>query len=209
MRPALAILAAVLLLAGCAGKTTSASTASPSSSPSPVFTVPTRLFSSAALGVSFRCPAAWPRTWTGPLVRHFADDISTGGVGFRGQDGQVGAYVSFIRPAKHEPPYPFADADNSDLAQQRSSTGNKILYAGLTTIDGLRLVEIESISGAPRGVRPWRFLEFTSAGEGGMANASTTSSLLLFVGCPASEWAKQRGTLMAILASMQFSRPRG
>ena len=201
----------MLLLAGCAAEATSASTASPSSSPSPVFTVPTRaLQQRRPLGVSSRCPAAWPRTCDrapGEALRgrhkHRWGRVS------RTRRAQVGAYVSFIRPAKHEPPYPFADADNSDLAQQRSSTGNKILYAGLATIDGLRLVEIESISGAPRGVRPWRFLEFTSAGEGGMANASTTSSLLLFVGCPASEWAKQRGTLMAILASMQFSRPRG
>ena len=89
MKLALVILVAVLLLAGCAGKTTPALTASPSPIPSSVFTVPTRLFTSAALGVSFRYPASW-RLWARGLVLqslhgqeepwHFFS-LSSGGMG--------------------------------------------------------------------------------------------------------------------------------
>ena len=180
------------------------STASKNASPTPVFPVPSKRFSSAALGVSFRYPAAWRAATPGVVMK---DDDGT--VGFRGRHGAVGLDVSFIRPAEHAPPFPFGNADSLDLSNQRSSTGDKVLHAGLVTMDDLRLVEIDSLGGALPGQVRWRFVQFSSAGMGGDLNTLRTSLVLLYVACPASQWSAQRATLMAVLTSMRFARPKG
>jgi hypothetical protein len=167
------------------------------------FTAPTKTFSSAALGVSFRYPVAWRAVTSGVAMK---DDDGT--VAFRDASGAVGVVVDFIRPAKHATPFPFGAADSTDLSSQRSSTGDKVLRSGLVTMDGLRLVEIESIGGAVPGHVRWHFIEFSSAGMGGDLNTLHTSLLSLYVASPASRWSAQRATLMAVLASMRFMRPK-
>lgn len=121
-----------------------------------------------------------------------------------------GRRLGHLPPSRQgRPPLPFGDADSSDLATQRSSTGDKIIQSGLLTIDGLRLAEIESLTSGTRDVPAWYFLQFSSAGVGGDLSALHTSLLGLDVACPASLWPTQRATLMAVLASMRFARPKG
>ena len=195
-----------LFASGLAACSSSGSGLTPSTTPSPTatFTTPTRTFSSAALGVSFRYPAGWQAMTPGVVVK--GDD---GTAGFRGPSGEVGVTVAFVRAAEHASPYPVGNADSSDLAEQRSSTGNKIQYSGLVTMDGLRLVEIESIGRAATGQVSWHFVQLSSAGMGGNLNALRTSLLEVYVACPASQWLAQRTTLLAVLASMRFTRPKG
>jgi len=193
----------VASLAGCGSPGPIAMT-STTPSPAPTFTMPTRTFSSAALGVSFRYPATWPAVAPGVVMKD-----GSGTVTFRGPSGEVGAWVVFLPPAKDARPLPFGDADSSDLSTQRSSTGDKIIQSGLVTIDGLRLAEIESLVSGTRGVPAWYFLQFSSAGMGGDLNALHTSLLGLDVACPASQWPTQRVSLMAVFASMRFTRAKG
>jgi len=197
------LLAAVLAACGSSAPTPTP-TPSRTLGSTPVFPVPSRNFSSAALGVSFRYPVAWRAVTSGVVMK---DDVAT--VAFRDASGEVGVVVDFIRPAKQATPFPFGGADGTDLSSRRSSTGDKVLRSGLVTMDGVRLVEIESISGASPGRARWRSVQFSSAGMGGDLTALHTSLLALYVASPVSQWSAQRATLMAALASMRFTRPKG
>jgi hypothetical protein len=208
MKPLLALLVAVLLLAGCGGMTTSAPTPPPSARPSPGFTVPTRLFASAVLGISFRYPAAW-RLWTHGVVLRRAEGQEDGTVAFHASTGEVGVVVDLIRPTRHAAPYAFGAADSSDLASRRSSTGDSIVSSSLVTLDGLRLAEIEQVGKRAPGVASWHFLELSSAGMGGDLATLDHSLLLLYVACPANLWKAQRATLLAVLSSVRISKPKG
>ena len=189
---------------GPSSTTSARSSTAPTPGAAPVFPVPSKNFSSAALGISFRYPAAWRAGTRRGAIRGDAGTVT-----FRSPNGGVGVGVIFIRPAQRSAPYPFGDADNLDLSQQRSGTGGKILYSGLVTIGGLRLVEIESLGGVLPGTAPWRYLQFSSAGMGGDLDTLHTSILSLYVGCPSSKWRAQRATLMAVVASMRLSKPKG
>jgi hypothetical protein len=204
----LAVLVGALSTAcACSAPPKSSSTLK-SPSPAATFGVATRSFSSAALGVSFRYPAAWqPSTRGGVLKRlHEQED---GTVGFHAPTGEVGVGVDLIRPAKHAAPYGFGAADQSDLQSQRSSTGGSIVSSSLVTLDGLGLAEVEMVGGRAPGVVPWHFLELSSGGMGGDLATLDNSLLYLYVACPAKLWPAQRTTLLAILDSVRIGEPRG
>ena len=83
-------------------------------SPSPAFTVPTKLFRSAAIGASFRYPASWRAATNGVVLKSQYGEEG-GVVAFRAPTGEVAVDVHLIRAAKQAVPYAFGDADASDL----------------------------------------------------------------------------------------------
>ena len=205
-RVVLVVGCAFVLASALAACSTSGPTPKASTSPgrTPASSVPTETFSSAALGVSFRYPAAWRAATPGLVVTG-----DSGGVTFRGPSGEVGVGVTFIRSAKHASALPFGNADSRDLSNQRSRTGEKILHSELVTIHGLRLVEVETVGSAAPGVPAWHFMQLSSAGLGGNLNMLGASLLHVEVACPALRWPAQRSTFLAILDSMRFVRPKG
>jgi hypothetical protein len=211
MRPALALLAAaVLVIAGCG------STASPSASPSPTpsrvaFTVPTKTFSSPAMGVAFRYPASWrwkdigdPAT-SGNFFVVFSDPA------LRAGQPLLLLHVSVRLPAlaAQQSITPFKDAGPGDLQQARVSTlGAHVLRGGFVRLDGLRLAEVEyrangrSLLTRPRAHR----LALVS---GKPIVPPGVSTVEINVGGPPVVWQRERSAFAAILASLRFTTPEG
>jgi hypothetical protein len=80
-----------------------------------------------------------------------------------------------------------------------------ILGAGFVRLDGLRFAEVETVAHIPWSfTRKWRWLEVQSGGTG-----LHETCVGFTVGCPASQWPAHRATLLAVLASMRFTRPKG
>ena len=198
-------LGSALLLSSVATACRSSGSASPTRCATlapAAFTVPTKSFSSAVLGVSFRYPTSWRR---GVTVQ---DDH--GGVSTSSLTAEADADVSFVRLARHESPLPFRDAGNADLSRLRlDEGGEKVLRTGLVRIDGLCLAEIEYIDDSSSPADAWHWITAVSAGEHQNHGAIRESVVNISVGCQASEWSIQRDTLNAILASALFARPKG
>ena len=211
MKLALAIVAAALLLVGCAGKTTSASTASPSSSPSPVFTVPTKLFQQrrpgrlaprsaswhAGIAHARRCASEGPE---GQRTGDGADDLE-------GPSGSAEVTVVFTRARQ-------ARCALRLRRRQRQrpcvATLAHRLHRPLVTPDGpcWRSLSDRISSEAPTG--RGRYFVQLSSGDAGDDLATLQHSLLyLSVVCRAGLWPTQRATLLTILDDLRLSRPKG
>ncbi len=210
MRPALAILAAVLLIAGC-GSTASPHSASPSPTASGAgFTVPTKTFNSPAMGVVFRYPASWhlnKRPIWGRNGSSLLKQPNVGSVWLQGTSGSLVVDVLLWRPHDGGQPFPFGDAGSHDLVQARSSQDTKVLHSGLVRVGGLRLASVEVV--APWGTGPRLHSLALSSASAIDVQTIHLSQLMLGVGSPPKHWTAERQTLTAILASMRFTTPQG
>lgn len=112
----------------------------------------------------------------------------------------------FTKTPADQRPLPFRDAGRSTLASLGyDEEAGPILRAGFVRLGGLRLAEIETVAHVPWSLTgKWRWLEVQS---GGMGRQETCVGFM--IGCPVSLWSAQRTTLLAVLASMRFARPKG
>ena len=124
---------------------------------------------------------------------------------FHDASGGIAGYIFTKTPADKRP-LPFRDAGRSALASLRFDQGHGlILGAGFVRLDGLRFAEVETVAHIPwRFTRKWRWLEVQSGGTG-----LHETCVGFMVGCPVSQWPAHRATLLAVLASMRFTRPKG
>jgi hypothetical protein len=199
---ALSLVAVVGLALAACSSSGPAPTPSTTSSPTPTFAVPTKSFRSAVLGVSFRYPA-YLRLPPGGL---FFVEYGFGNAAFNSGSAEVTVQVKFAQPTKHTPPLPFRDAGSRDLATLRSDEGS-ILHTGLVRIDGLCLAEVEYMDPSPTGA--WHRVIAVSAGCFGNYSRLRESVAIIDVGCDDSQWPAQRANLLATLASVRFTRPKG
>jgi hypothetical protein len=193
MKPALAILAAVLLLAGCgSGALPNTPVATPMA-----FGVPTRQFTNAAFGVSLRYPASCGSPSCMQVDKKYAV------VAFNGATNGVSLEVHYVWPKAHGRPLPFRSVNSSDLARLRRDEPH-VLHSGLVWTDGLRLAEVECIwSDEVEGDSHWVIVQ--SAGW----LSDRESCVQVVVSADTSQWTTQRAALLATLASLRFSRPQG
>ena len=82
-----------------------------------------------------------------------------------------------------------------------------MLRAGLVRLGGLTLAELEYIGGAAPGQVAWHWIQLDLRGAGQELDGG--SLVTVWVACPAPLWKARHATLLAIPASMRFSRPRG
>jgi hypothetical protein len=170
------------------------------------FTVPTKTFSSAALGVSFRYPASWRAVLVQRQTLNRATLVTRE---LRGTSGHVDVLVWLIGGLRGKTPLDYRDATARDLAVVRGDTTDEPKQIGyqLAYFGGLCFAEAELLSERDGGLN--RVVALCSAGYGLSFGALHESVLSIEVGCPARQWPAQRATLMAILASMRFARPQG
>ena len=176
----------------------------PSTEPTPFQGVETKVFTSAALGVSFRYPTSWRVT---------TDSVSAdGGRVALSPPGQTtsGAHfvvtVVFRRSSKAAPPSPFADADRSQNARSSaalSASGRIPIQPKLVAIGGLHLTRIAYFT-TGFGAARWRGFAASSGRGGGRA-----TSLSIDAASPESLWGYESGLCYAILATMRFTGPQG
>jgi hypothetical protein len=188
MRMALGILVAGVLLAGCAGRSTS--TVSPSPAARHAVPALSKYFGSELLTVSY--PASW---WAEPLPlgpqeseQSMAIRLST-----HGRRDNIGITLTRYRPNCW-----YGNADGHDLARMCAAAASRheaILQAGFVTIDRVRLAEVE-YEGARR-----HYLTLTSAGSSPKRRAAQLDVVAV---CPIGQWSAQRATVTAILDSMQL-----
>jgi hypothetical protein len=175
----------------------------PSPEPTPFQGVGTKAFSSVALGISFRYPTSWRLT-----MNHTAADNGRVAVSPPGQttsSAHLVVTVVFRRPSKAAPPFPFTDADSSQLARARAAmleAGNVPIGAWLDPIGGLRLTHLDYYLG-DGATRRRGFTVSSGRGQGRASSVHVEASGL------ESLRDTQTGLLFAILATMQFTGPRG
>jgi hypothetical protein len=184
----LCILAAVALLAGCAGRSTS--TVSPAPAARHAVPALSKTFGSELLIVGY--PASW---WAEPLAigpkeseNSMAIRLST-----HGRRDTIGITLTRYRPNCW-----YGNADGHDLARMCAAAASRheaILQAGFVTIDRVRLAETEY-----EGAR-WHYLTLTSAGSRSRRRAAQLDVIAV---CPIGQWSAQRATVTAILDSMQL-----
>jgi hypothetical protein len=180
-----------LLLAGCGPPGATPSTASPTPGVNPSFTVPTRSFSSAAMGIAFRYPTGWKRLPDQP------GDKTGDGVTFEGSTGAVQAVVSYDYSyafGKAKSPLPFAGARPSDLRVLIAQLApSKIVRSQVTRLDGVRVATMEFLIDlppeAPISGRAHEVLD-TSGLYG-----ENHSQVRIAVLAAANQWAADRTTL--------------
>jgi hypothetical protein len=187
---ALAVLAAALLLAGCASRPTA--TVSPT--PTTKHTAPllSKSFGST-VGLDVRYPTNW---WL---------ELLSVGHG-RERDGAVELYTrgrrDTIRLMTTQPGfYRLRNADGHDLARMCAVVANRhdaVLQAGIVTIDRVLLAEVEHERGG------WHYLTLTSGRSSATRKAERLNVTAV---CPIRQWPAQRATVMAILDSMRFFGP--
>jgi hypothetical protein len=217
LKIAIAILAAVgLIMAGCGTSASSQHPASPAPSPVPAitgppFTVPTKTFQSAQLGIAFRYPASWHMT-----PSNYRSTFKTGGIASvdvgspRGakRQGAVHLLVSSARIYQHKPPRPYMDAPLS-MASGFLEAKVKPTEIGFVRIDGLRLVSAVTSEGAMLSASSkdaWRVQVLFSRPD---VEPPWATAVQIEVGCRQSRWQAEQPLLGAILASMRFSTPTG
>jgi hypothetical protein len=200
---------AFLSLAGC-GTSTAPDTASPatgSPSPAPVVTSSgsageTTQFSSPELGVSFRYPSSWRLTPATPF-----DAEGKAGVSVVSPDrAALTLMVSSPEAASGSSPGPFRDATKADLDMAVAfMVEAKVLASELAYLDGLRLAQVEYISGpSALGNEPRSHAIYAASGF-----AADGSQVSFGMDAPRSERKMQEPVLRAILDSMRFSQPQG
>jgi hypothetical protein len=177
------IAAALLLVVGCGEFDGTAG--SPSSAPipsGPAAAVPTKSFSNAALGVSFRDPAAWH---VSHLLAPLDAPTKNGDVEVKGPRVLVSVTVGI--PQRPLDSRTFLSANRNVMKALEVHPGR----TGFMHVDGYRFAFIE---GTARG---WRVLRL----GGEPAGIDLTGRR--------SAWVRLRPQFMAVLASMRFSKPQG
>jgi hypothetical protein len=174
----------------------------PSTEPTPFQGVATKVFASAALGVSFRYPTSW---------RVKMDSLSAGGRVSLSPPGQTASGARFVvsvvfrRPSAAAAPFPFSDGSRSQLARSSaalSAAGSTLSGAELDAIGGLRLTHVDY--SRESGIIRW--FGFAVASEKARASAS---SLIIEAAAPESLWISQNSLFYSILFTMRFTRPQG
>jgi hypothetical protein len=189
-RGVLGVLAAVLLLAGCAGSSTASVSWSPTASPTAALL--SQSFDST-VGPGVRYPASWE-------FELLADPH----VGERGGAMQLTSpgRSAVVRITQTQPGRSrAASASRSDLARLRAQAARRhaaILHSGFLTVHGVRLAEVEYESAGRH------YLTLTSAGS---SAGRPTAQVTVTAACPTGQWLSQRATVMAILDSLSFHRP--
>ena len=206
----LVLAVAVLLLAGC-GSAVPVDSASPSPGASAAgFTVPTRLFSSPELGISLRYPATWRQNTLGSLKTLGTEALVFKSPTTRAPQAVVEVMVTSGRVLLGKPPLPFTDAKAIDLRLATIPPEERVLRAGFTELDGLRLTEIESddtvLTPANKGL--WHTIELQS-GSGPLSVGPSGSRVDIGLQAPVQDWRAEKATLLAVLATTRFTRPKG
>jgi hypothetical protein len=190
MKGVLGILAAGLLLAGCASRPTA--TVSPTPTARHTAPVLSKFFGST-VGLDVNYPANW--SFDLLPFEHGHD-----------RDGAIELYTrgrrDTIRVMTTQPgSYRLRNADGHDLARMCAVVASRheaILQAGFVTIDRVRLAEVEHERGR------WHYLTLTSGRSSAKRKAERLNVTAV---CPIRQWPTKRATVMAILVSMRFFGP--
>ena len=79
--------------------------------------------------------------------------------------------------------------------------------ASLVTVDGLRLIALDSVSSAPYwGHGRWHERDLISGGE---PTGTSPTLLQLHLLAPRSQWQAEQSVLNAVLSSLRLTTPKG
>jgi hypothetical protein len=127
---------------------------------------------------------------------------------FHSAAGVLVTYDDGYASGSAKSPLPFADARTPDrrlLLGQLSPP--KVVRGQIKQLDGLRVATMEFLTDNPPSVTPPSFVhEVLSASA---QSGASRSQIRIAVFCMTGQWAASRATLLAVLASVRFSRPRG
>jgi hypothetical protein len=177
--------------------------------------MPTKTFTSAQLGLSFRYPATWRLDDSPDAATTFAqqgegDFIVHSPKGAVQQAG-VQVMINSTRVFANAPAQPYGSVAATavrDLQKFNKQIKHRPVKASIVTVDGLQLLSMGMGTGATPywGRGRWRERDMFSR-DGTSLPWSTMLRIGLFT--PASQWQAEQPLLNAILASMRFSTPKG